>query len=187
MASDQDRQRAEKRFKQEFPFYLFDSSDANAFRTFDWDNPNCRAIRDGVMPALKAARTAFTWPRVSATSGMSTLRRRGLPVADDRFVSKSGRTLNRWRKACKSVSTPGGILPRRFISSSVAACSKSNSPSLKYLTALGRSFGKIYRCVAVSIDAFEAPECVGDGAAARTVSVEKRSGVGSSAGSRPIL
>jgi hypothetical protein len=56
MASDQDRQRAEKRFKQEFPFYLFDSSDANAFRTFDWDNPNCRAIRDGVMPVLKAAR-----------------------------------------------------------------------------------------------------------------------------------
>ena len=30
MASDQDPQRAEKRFKQEFPFYLFDSSDANA-------------------------------------------------------------------------------------------------------------------------------------------------------------
>jgi hypothetical protein len=36
------------------------SSDANAFRTFDWEIPNCRAIRDGVMPALKAARTAFT-------------------------------------------------------------------------------------------------------------------------------
>jgi hypothetical protein len=33
---------------------------ADAFRTFAWEIPNCRAIRDGVMPALKAARTAFT-------------------------------------------------------------------------------------------------------------------------------
>jgi len=40
--------------------HRFNSSDANAFRTFAWEIPNCRAIRDGVMPALKAARTAFT-------------------------------------------------------------------------------------------------------------------------------
>ena len=40
--------------------YRFVSSDAKALRTFDWEIPNCRAIRDGVMPALKAARTAFT-------------------------------------------------------------------------------------------------------------------------------
>jgi hypothetical protein len=40
--------------------HRFGSSDANAFRTFDWEIPNCRAIRDGVIPALNAARTAFT-------------------------------------------------------------------------------------------------------------------------------
>ncbi len=36
------------------------SFDANAFRTFDWEIPNCRATRDGVIPALKVDRTAFT-------------------------------------------------------------------------------------------------------------------------------
>ena len=41
-------------------FQSFGLSDTNAFRTFDWEIPNCRAIRVGVMPALKAARTAFT-------------------------------------------------------------------------------------------------------------------------------
>ena len=40
-------------------FQGFGLSDANAFRTFDWEIPNCRAIRDGVMPALRR-RTAFT-------------------------------------------------------------------------------------------------------------------------------
>jgi hypothetical protein len=37
-------------------------------RTSDFDKPNCRAIREGVTPALNAARTAFTWPRVNATA-----------------------------------------------------------------------------------------------------------------------
>jgi hypothetical protein len=36
------------------------SSDAKAFRTFDWDSPKSRAIRDGVIPALNADRTTFT-------------------------------------------------------------------------------------------------------------------------------
>ena len=40
--------------------YRFDVSPANALRTFAWEIPNCRAILAGVMPALKAARTAFT-------------------------------------------------------------------------------------------------------------------------------
>jgi hypothetical protein len=40
--------------------HRFGSSDANAFRTFDCEIPNSRAIRDGVMPALNADRTAFT-------------------------------------------------------------------------------------------------------------------------------
>jgi hypothetical protein len=38
----------------------FDRSLANALRTSDWETPNCRAIRDGVMPALNEARIAFT-------------------------------------------------------------------------------------------------------------------------------
>jgi hypothetical protein len=32
--------------------HRFGSSDANAFRTFDREIPNCFAIRDGVMPPL---------------------------------------------------------------------------------------------------------------------------------------
>src|SRR5262249_31373729 len=38
-----------------------------AFRTSDWEIPNCRAICDGVTPALKAARTAFSFPTVNGT------------------------------------------------------------------------------------------------------------------------
>jgi hypothetical protein len=40
--------------------HRFGSSVASAFRTFDSEIPNCRAILAGVMPALKAERTAFT-------------------------------------------------------------------------------------------------------------------------------
>ena len=40
-------------------------SDANTFLTSDWDMPNCRAICDGLIAALSAARTAFTCPRVN--------------------------------------------------------------------------------------------------------------------------
>jgi hypothetical protein len=32
--------------------HRFVSSDAKAYRTLDWEIPNCRAIRDSVMPAL---------------------------------------------------------------------------------------------------------------------------------------
>ena len=40
----------------------FDGSLASAFFTSDWEIRNCRAIRDGVKPALKAARIAFSFP-----------------------------------------------------------------------------------------------------------------------------
>jgi len=40
-------------------FQRFHPPPANAFRTSDWEIPNWRAMRDGVIPALKAARTAF--------------------------------------------------------------------------------------------------------------------------------
>jgi len=121
--------------------HRFGLSDANAFRTFDWEIPNCLAMREGVTPALNAARTAFNLPCVKGASETSTC---------CRFLV-SGRTSNRLCKVCKSVSTPRGVLPRRFISSRVAACRKSNSPSLRCLRALGRSFGKICRGGAVSV------------------------------------
>jgi hypothetical protein len=54
---------AVRRIEAEITFSLFchrfGSSVAKAFRTFDWEIPNCRAILAGVMPALKAARTTF--------------------------------------------------------------------------------------------------------------------------------
>jgi len=40
--------------------HRFTISDANALRTSDWETPNWRAIRDGVIPALNEARIAFT-------------------------------------------------------------------------------------------------------------------------------
>ena len=162
---------------------LFDELPAKVFRTFDWEIPNCRAILAGAMPALKAARTAFTCPRVNETSATWACRR--LSVGGDRFGTRSGRTSNRWRKVCKSASTPGGNLPRRFISSRVAPYIKSNSPSLKCLTALGKSFGKTCRCGAVSVAAFAAGDFVGNGEESPTLPFEDRSGVAGSARSGP--
>ena len=140
-------------------------------------------MREGVTPALKATRTAFNFPWVKrGASATSTCCR--FSVAVERVFTSGGRTSNRWRKVCKSVSTPRGILPRRFISSSVAVCRNSNSPSLKCLIALGRSFGKICRCGAVSIVAPAAGNFVGvAGEPPFTAPVESRSGVVRSAGS----
>ena len=169
------------------------SSDAKAFRTFDWEIPNCRAIRDGVTPALNAARTAFNFPCARGTSAMSTFRR--FLIGGDCSFVKLGRTSNRCRNVCKSVSTPSGVLPRRFISSRVAACRKSNSPSLKCLTALGRFLGRTCRCGAVSVAASvavnfggaEASRTVAVGEASRTIAGENRSRTSCLAGSRPVM
>src|SRR5262249_44781946 len=49
------------------PFPDLRDSDASTLRTSDWEIPNCLAMREGVIPALKAACTALTWPRVNAT------------------------------------------------------------------------------------------------------------------------
>ena len=51
-----------------------DASALSAFRTSDWDKPNCRAISDALMPALNAARTALTCPRVNETVATSNCR-----------------------------------------------------------------------------------------------------------------
>src|SRR5215831_3919744 len=55
-------------------------SDASTLRTSDWEIPNCLAMREGVIPALKVARTALTWPCVNATLGSSGCRRSGVAV-----------------------------------------------------------------------------------------------------------
>ena len=80
-----------------------------------------------------------------------------LLVGGDCIFVKSG-----W--AGKPVSTPFGVLPRRFISSNVAACIKVNSPSLKCLTALRRFLGRTCRCDAVSLAASVADYFGGDDA-----------------------
>jgi hypothetical protein len=102
----------------------------NALRTSDWETPNCRAIRDGVMPALNEARIAFTCPRVNETSAISTRRR--LAAGVNRFVVNS---CGRRADDGISVLTLGGNLPRRFASSNAAPKSSSNSPSFSWLTA----------------------------------------------------
>jgi hypothetical protein len=134
-------------------------------------------MREGVTPALKAARTAFNFPCVKGTSVISTCLR--FFVGGDCTFIKLGRMSNRWREVCKSASTPWGVLPRRFSSSRVVACRKSNSPSLRCLMALGRFLGRTCRGGAVSVVAFGA----GD---AEAVAVGNRSGAVRSAGSRPM-
>jgi len=41
------------------PFPALRDSGANTFRTSDWEIPNCLAMREGAIPALKLASTAF--------------------------------------------------------------------------------------------------------------------------------
>jgi hypothetical protein len=62
-------------FNPHWGVHRFGSPVARAFRTFDCEIPNWRAILAGVTPALKAARTTFICPRVSVVSAMSTRRR----------------------------------------------------------------------------------------------------------------
>ena len=87
-------------------------------RTSDWEIPNCRAMRDGVMPALKAARTAFSFPDVNGTAITSARRLGGLSP------------------------DTGSFLPRRFRSASTAASNRSSSSSSMCLSDMGRFLGK---------------------------------------------
>ena len=99
----------------------FEASVASAFRTSDWDKPNCRAMRPGVMPTLKAARTAFSCPRVNETGASAV-----------RLIRK-----------CFPVSVVS--LPRRFASAKVTASRRSNSSSLRCFTAFDKSLGRTCR------------------------------------------
>jgi len=94
---------------------------ANALRTSDCEIPNCRAILDGVMPALKAARTAFNFPCVKGTA-ITSIHRLGKPSSEF-----------------------GRFLPRRFCSASTAENNWSSSLSSSCLIAFVRSLGRTYR------------------------------------------
>ena len=87
--------------------------------------------------------------------------------------------MNRWRRLCKSVSTPCGVLPRRFISSRVAVCREYSSVSLKCFKALDRFLGRTCRCGSLSVVGFGA----GD---AEAVEVGNKSGAVRSVWSRAM-
>src|SRR5437762_8552808 len=89
------------------------TSDAKAFRISDCEIPNCRAILDGVMPALKAARTAFNLPCVKGTAATTLTR-------------------------CLREILAGDLLPRRFCSAITADNNWSSSWSLRCLIAFGK-------------------------------------------------
>ena len=76
-------------------------------------------MRDGVIPALKAARTAFSFPDVKATGTNSTCRLRGL------------------------LPDAGTFSPRRFCSASTAESNRSRSRSSSRLTVLAKSLGRM--------------------------------------------
>jgi hypothetical protein len=95
----------------------------------------------GRTPALNAARTAFTLPLGSSTCA-------SFACLWWRWVSFRGAAFPRVADARrgKVSESLAGALPRRFISSTVAACSFFNSSSFRCLTALVRSFGRTCRC-----------------------------------------
>ena len=87
--------------------------------------PNCRAMRDGVIPALKAARTAFNFPLVNGSGASSTRRLR------------------------EPSSRAGDFLPRRCCSAEATATNWSSSASVSRLIAFGRSLGRMCRTAAL--------------------------------------
>jgi hypothetical protein len=104
------------------------SREAKAFRTSAWDRPNCRAILDGVTPALNAARTAFTRPCDNGTAIWV-----GLSIKGRFFIRAS------------EPATLAGSFPRRLASSVVTRRSRSNSWSSRYFMPLAKPLGRIDR------------------------------------------
>ena len=152
----------------------FAVSDANTFLTSDWDMPNCRAICDGLIPALVAARTALTCPRVNEISRLRLAPCPSMVTASATDASFGvGHAL-------------GSNRPRRFASWTDVVMSRSSSVSVRYLTALGRSLGRTWRCVAVSAGASVAGARLVGGEPFWTIWVEKRSGVAGSVRSGPM-
>jgi hypothetical protein len=136
---------------------------ASAFLTRDCEIPNCLAIADGLTPALKAARTAFSLPVVNepGPSWAASWRRCG-------FASATG----------FSFAGLGGHRPRRSASVVTAASSASISTSSNRLSAPAKSFGKKWRCCAAKLSGPALPFGTAEGPAVVTVGrAENRSGV----------
>src|SRR5262249_60041806 len=140
-------------------------SSAGALGTWDWEPPNVPVWGKGVFPALKAARTALTWPRVNATLGSCGYRRSG----DSSVVVD-------WSDARCSVPiwVVGRItdafvsdLPLRCSSWRVAAKSRSSSPSSNCLSAFERSLGSTCRDDNFSAALTTAADCWAGGKPAR--------------------
>ena len=108
---------------------LLDASSAKAFRTSDWEIPNCRAICDGETPALKAARSAFNLPSARGTATPST-----------RCFCEF------WFESFCEFWFEASFLPRRVCSTSTAAPNWSSSWSVSAFIALGKSRGRMCRC-----------------------------------------
>ena len=136
---------------------------ARAFLTSDCEIPNCLAIADGLTPALKAARTAFSLPVVNETapSSPASWRRCG-------FASATG----------FSFAGLGGRRPRRSASVVTAASSASISTSSNRFSAPAKSFGKKWRRCKAKLSGTALPFGTAEGPAAVTGGgTEKRSGV----------
>ena len=146
------------------------ASEASTFRTSDREIPNSRAIRGGAIPALKAARTAFTWPRVSGRTAACA----GRPLEGSFLFRDLG-------VGPSDAARLDGSLSRRFASSSAAARSDASSPSSSRLSALGRSFGNRYRRKEAAMSTAACGEdtwFAGVGGGSGADASENRSGVG---------
>jgi hypothetical protein len=149
------------RFRQG-PDFRSRPSVESAFLTSDCEIPNCRAIAEGLTPALKAARTAFSLPVVSepAPSSAGARRRCGFASAVD-----------------FSFAGPGGSRPRRSASVVTAASRVSISALSSRLSAPAKSLGRKWRCCGAWFSASGLPFGTAEGSAAVIGGAENRSGV----------
>src|SRR6266568_3119626 len=122
------------------------------------------------IPALKAARTAFTWPLVSERTATCA----GRPLEGSFLFRDLG-------VGSSDAAGLDGSLPRRFASSCAAARSDASSPSSSRLSALGRSFGNRYRRKEAAMSTAACGEdtwCAGVEGGPGADASENRSGVG---------
>ena len=130
---------------------------ASAFLTSDCEIPNCLAIADGLTPALKAARTAFSLPVVNETPPYSAASCRRCGFASATRFSFAGL---------------GGRRPRRSASVVTATSRASISTSSNRFSAPAKSFGNKWRCCEARLFGPALPFGTAEGPAAVTVEIE---------------
>ena len=130
-----------------FPDFDCRASFASTFLTSDCEIRNCRAIVDGLTPALKAARTAFCWPEVS------------------RELSSGWRVFGAFPRL--------GRRRRRSVSAVTAASSAPSSASSRCFSAPTKSFGRRWRGCGAGLSRLRFPGEASRFAGA----IENRSGV----------